>query len=765
MHGRSEILRNTINAALSLTAVAACATALGANPTHSFNFSGAGASDIGIYRDGQFWYFQGSPANLVSFSLGQAGDVPVPADFDGDGRTDYALYNPDTRTFTWSRSSDGVTGSVTVGDWGDLPVVGDFDGDGKTDVAIYRPADGLFWYTNSSNGQLVDVPIGVVGGLPVVADFEGDRRDELAAFDPTTATFTFWTLGNANLVNVKLAPPGDKPGTTPVIGDYDGDGKADLGVYDSVTSTFTYRRSSDNQTVTVQFGQHGDTPIVGDYDGDGKSDIAVFRPQAGSFNIILYRSSATLQTVTFNVGNPGDIPLGTRYAPRALSSGLTYSNLPGAAQTMYQSGVPHTDKNGTRQNVFNTASFLPRCVVGVQTGVELTYLGTSGFNCFIPWEGEQIGAPLLWSNPSGMQMVQDVELPTRIFAPTTSYVTNPDCNLATNAQNPICDTRARIQQLVAPAPPAMPTQGVLAWKAEDEPSSCGSDCAQRIAIYNGLQTAIGQVDSVHPVFNVDNSAPATGSTGEWSLWNTISPVASNDNYPVGTGGLGNLEGSATGYVALGAINGYSHPVWIMPQAFSGGAGNFVWSMPSAAQLRAEVFTALVHGATGIFYFILDNAIARGNNVIGIAPDPQLDYCPPPQPAPAPPCTWLKATSADLAVSQDLWIHTVELNAELIRLQSAILSPTATSTYQVGYQGTSNLATPIRTMLKVNAAGVYTLLMINIDSVPLNTQVTLPTRPVDLYKIDIAGGRHPLTSNGNIVSDSIDGFGVTIYEFK
>jgi hypothetical protein len=760
MQGRSKFLRTSIKGALYLTALATCATAMAANPTHSFNYSGSGASDIGIYRDGRFWYFQGSPANLVSLPLGQAGDVPLPADFDGDGRTDYALYNPDTRTFTWSRSSDGVINSVTTGNWGDVPVVGDFDGDGKADLAIYRPADGLFWYTQSSNNQLVDVPIGVAGGLPVVADFEGGGRDQLAAFDPATATFTFWSLGNVNLKTATLGAPGNKPGTTPIIGDYDGDGKADIGVYDSVTSTFTYQRSSDNQLVSIQFGQHGDIPIVGDYDGDGKSDIAVFRPQAGSFNIILYRSSATSQTVTFDFGNPGDIPLGARYAPKALSPGLTFSNLPGAPQTMYQSGAPHTDKYGARQNVLNTASFFPRCMVGVQTGAELTYLGTSGFNCFIPWGGEQIGAPLQWTNPSGMQMVQDIQLFPSYFGPPNNYVTNPDCHLPANASNPICRVRSQIQQ-VTTVKAGDPPPAILAWKAEDEPSGCTSNCDLRSVIYNNLQAAIQQVDSVHPVFNVDLSPPATGSTGVWSSWNSISPIASNDNYPVGTGTLNTLENSATGYVALGALNSYSHPVWIMPQAFSGAVGNFQWSMPSVTQLRAEVFTALVHGATGIFYFILDNPIARGNNVIGIAPHPQHDYCPPSPP----PCTWLKATPNDVTASTNLWNGTVALNAELTRLQSVILSPTATLTYQIGYQGTSITATPIRTMLKVNGAGVYTLLMINIDSVPLNTQVTLPARPADVYKIDSTGGRHPLTPNGNTISDSIDGFGITLYEFK
>ena len=106
----------------------------------------------------------------AGFAWGLNGDVPVPGDFDGDGRSDVAVYRPVNSQWYILNSSTGFTTSTTSG-WGlngDMPVPADYDGDGKTDLAVFRPANSV-WYIRPSAGlvPLFECQWGLAGDVPV----------------------------------------------------------------------------------------------------------------------------------------------------------------------------------------------------------------------------------------------------------------------------------------------------------------------------------------------------------------------------------------------------------------------------------------------------------------------------------------------------------------------------------------------------------------------------------------------------------------------
>ena len=176
-------------------------------------------------------------------------------DYDGDGRSDGALYSGTARS--WGAVLSGyryqtlawANVDATAQQW----VPGDYDGDTITDLAWYDSQTGAWIISLSSlGGEIVSIPFGGSGYRATPCDADGDGITDLVVYK---ADAGYWgallsgqryAYGEVWVGNV---------GYTPVPGDYDGDGIWDPMVYNETTGQWMGLFSSQGYAqVTGPFG-------------------------------------------------------------------------------------------------------------------------------------------------------------------------------------------------------------------------------------------------------------------------------------------------------------------------------------------------------------------------------------------------------------------------------------------------------------------------------------------------------------------------------
>ena len=176
---------------------------LSGDATVPADYDGDGITDLAVYRAGTWFVRQSTThyATSVAFQWGANGDITVPGDYDGDGKADLAVYRPTTGTWFLRLSTTSYVTSVGVqwGTSGDIPVPGDFDGDGRADLAVYRPSTGT-WFVLPSGRSFSGA-----------ASFQSGQAGDILISSARDACHVRWmTAGPDGLLN--LRPPDEEAG-------------------------------------------------------------------------------------------------------------------------------------------------------------------------------------------------------------------------------------------------------------------------------------------------------------------------------------------------------------------------------------------------------------------------------------------------------------------------------------------------------------------------------------------------------------------------
>jgi hypothetical protein len=224
--------------------------------------------------------------------------MPLLGDWNGDSRTDVAIFNGGNWQFATSTGTSFQAGAISSVSFGNgTPLTGDFNGDAIIDLGTYNNGSwSIALGTGSSFSQAGSFSLswGDANYEALTGDFNGDGLTDIGivnkssgAIDVRLSTGTGWT-GSTSWVG---GFGGSNPHTS---ADFNGDGLTDAVYYNRSGGQVIYAPSTGSSfgslvtlPLTFSLTSSDDTIQVGDFNGDGIADPAVFNLLSGSSQLAL----------------------------------------------------------------------------------------------------------------------------------------------------------------------------------------------------------------------------------------------------------------------------------------------------------------------------------------------------------------------------------------------------------------------------------------------------------------------------------------------
>jgi hypothetical protein len=481
---------------------------------------------------------------------------------------------------------------------------------------------------------------------PAAASFEGVRADELVAtpgprdtsigvYRPDTTEF-FGTSGAAGTKDDEFRFVYGDGGDVPVIGDWDGDGTQTHGVFRDGRWILTNTPGSGSGDFDLIYGQAGDQPIVGDWNGDGTQTIGVRRGN----QFFLSNSNLLPGTASqFTIGQTGGRPVAGDWDGDGVDSVGVYRSGTWHLRNSNSDGAPGTTVT------FGSEADLP--VVGDWDSdgrVSIGYFRQGDWYLSNSIAAPEVDRHAFWGSSADRPLVGSwdamaqppVEAPSSLasffpiavdFQPASLFNTwmsrgvntvirvppNENIETWTSAANAL-----GLKMIRAPrADPVVDDSepNLLAFTGPDEPEITGHSPDAIKAEYLRLKTSAPSkpylinlagpsvLFQAPPADGTSCNGAGVSSGDKDCITRYIGAMdwVSHDIYPVNTGQPVGAIGSS-----LDRLRRWSGA---RPQLAYIEASD-LWNdgvVPSADEFRGEIWHAIIHGARGISYFVVDVA--------------------------------------------------------------------------------------------------------------------------------------------------------------